>query len=152
MEYKYTIKSHKHLVEYEDFGEHHMGSNHIRLRLEREFDGVIEFHSTNGNATFDESGEVLLVGDACMLLLLNYKDGAVKHCYPPSGCFFSDRTWIDGAVRATLYGTQCSERVFGPVSIDDPVFQPGLGKSKGGFMPSMHDPYYRAIFKPSPNT
>lgn len=149
MEYTRTIKSKEYSIEYEDFGEHHMGANHIRIKLDRKFEGVSEFHSTNGNAAFDKSGDFLLVADASIILLMNYKDGTVRHCLPPSGCFFSGREFVHGAISSSLYGPKCDRKSFGPVSVDAPIFQPGLGKAKGGLMPSVYLPCYHSLFSAS---
>ncbi|BBL71559.1 hypothetical protein [Methylogaea oryzae] len=134
-------------MEIQDFGEHHMASSHIRVRLEQPFSGVCDFHSTNGYGLFFGNGELLLVGDACMFVILDFSNGNAKHCYPPKGWYFKRPELSGGEVSAGLYNANGDSASFGPVSIEDPRWEAGLGRARNGLLPSVYLPYYKATFK-----
>ena len=124
-----------------------MASSHIRVRLQQPFLGVSDFHSTNGYASFSEDGDFLLIADACMLIVLNFKEHSAQHCYPPKGWYFK-RPYIGGGkVEAGLNSSSGESAGFGPIAFSDSAWESGLGRAVRGILPSVHMPYYQATFR-----
>lgn len=147
MNWKRIIKSSTgRSVEFEDFGEHHMSSNHMRVKLPQAFEGISEFHTTNGYASFSDDGEFLLIADACMLIVLSYKEGQARHCYPPAGWYFKSPSIVGSSVEAGLYNSNGDGGDFGPLAISDAAWQSGFGRASKGLLPSVHVPFYKATF------
>lgn len=124
-----------------------MSSSHVRVRLEQPISDVRDFHSTNGHALFSDEGEMLLISDARMLILLNYESGAALHCYPPMGRYFRRPSIVGDLISAGLYSANGDSASFGPIAVSDPQWKAGLGRAGKGLLPSVHMPYYNATFK-----
>jgi len=147
IEYKHRKTSDfGYCAEIEDHGEHHMCASHIRVSLDREFEGVKDFFSTNGNIAFSKEYRVAIVYDACIIILLNYETGKVYNFTPLGGCYISKPVFSGHGVVFDLVGSSCKQTQKFVLNFDSADFIPGLGKAKKGLLPSINIAYHRSIF------
>jgi len=121
----------------EDLGEFHMGASHIRIILDREFYGVREFHSTNGELLFSEYSPHAILYDGLILIVFDYQYNQASHLCPPQNKFISEAKFFRGGVELPPFKAQsdCDKNI--KISFGSDQFLPGLGKAQKGQLPSI---------------
>jgi hypothetical protein len=130
-------------------GEHHQGAEHVCILLDEPFDGVSQFHSTNGFAQFSASSPHLIVYDATVIVLLDYSSSQSYHIVPPRHCYFTKQSIAAGCIDSEFYGSRSCGR-FEPIALTVAAdrMRLGLGPAAGGLMPSVHKPYLTWLSRP----
>lgn len=124
----------------EDYGEHHMGAEHIEILTPIPIQGVTRFYTTNGRSYFSAFTHSLVIHDACTILRFDLRTLRLSHFLRPVGWYFSAVREDAETLHLSLYsgfGKHREQRI--PLGEDS--FQPGFGDVWAGVFPSAYMPY-----------
>lgn len=120
-----------------NYGERQPGAETIHLRLSRPVEGVSLFDTTNGEASFSTSGNLLLLHTLFSALVIDCRSMNGWRYTVRDRALFLDLAWKGESVRGRIlgYGKQTSEaEPFGPWNLEEIMqqWQPGLGQADQG--------------------
>ncbi|MFN8441630.1 MAG: hypothetical protein U0175_12700 [Caldilineaceae bacterium] len=120
-----------------NYGERQPGAETVHLRLSRPVAGVSTFDTTNGVASFSQSGNLLLLHTLFSALVIDCRSMNVWRYTVRNRALFLDLVWEGEQLRGSVigYGKSMSEaESFGPWSLEEIMqqWQAGLGQAEQG--------------------
>ena len=135
-------------IKAKNLGEHHMGSETVRMELPFSLHGFTELYSTNGSIAMSYDENILYLYDSCVVLKINTASQSVEYFKAPWGRYISDFKDTGKGYRLSLYWalSRPKEVLLG---YDELNFKKGIGPIKNGLFPSAHWPHVEKLKKVS---
>lgn len=103
LRYQIHSASHNFSVSIEEHGAYNLGAENVIFRPSRPLNGQNFFISTNGRAFFADNGNLLVLKDAALVVILDLANDRVFHMEPPRPWLLG-RVWVEkNLLHADLY-------------------------------------------------
>lgn len=124
----------------EEHGAYNLGAENVIFRPSRPLHDQDVFISTNGRAFFTDDGNLLILKDATLFVVVDLRDDRVFHMEPLTPWLFG-RVWVeDNHLHADLYqhdNLDVSDKI-NPIPLSDleKFLSEGWGKAADGLFPT----------------